>query len=65
MNHLENRPVHKVHAWFVLPLCANAFARLIYSLVIVCGCTYLVFWRGESAWLYVFAVFLLRFRWAF
>ncbi|MBW7895161.1 MAG: hypothetical protein H3C27_08605 [Opitutaceae bacterium] len=50
-------------AWLpALQHIATVTARLVYALGIVGGCTYLVFWRGESGWLYVFAVLLLQFR---
>ena len=36
--------------------------RCAYSLGIFGGCTYLVFWRGESGWLYLLACVLMWFR---
>ena len=36
-------------------------ARIAYAALVLCGTAYLVFWRGESGWLFAFAVFLLRF----
>ncbi|MDD2764169.1 MAG: hypothetical protein PHE83_09380 [Opitutaceae bacterium] len=36
--------------------------RWLYTLSVFCGCTYLVFWRGESGWLFVPACLLLWFR---
>lgn len=44
---------------------ASLAARLAFVLAVIGGCTYLVFWRGETGWLYALAVFLLRYRSAF
>lgn len=31
---------------------------LIWALIIIVGCTYIVFWKGASAWWYVLALAL-------
>lgn len=40
----------------------RAFLRFAFTLAILGGCTVLVFGRGESGWLYVPALFLIRLR---
>lgn len=40
---------------------AALILRHVVTLAVLGGCTYLVFWRGESGWLYVPALFLARF----
>lgn len=40
----------------------RALLRWLYTLAVFGGCTYLVFWRGESGWLYLPACLLLWFR---
>jgi len=40
----------------------HTLARWAYTVAVFGGCTYLVFWRGESGWLFVPAAFLLWFR---
>lgn len=39
-------------------LCAAL--RVFVTLAVLGGCTYLVFWRGESGWLYVPALLVAR-----
>lgn len=48
--------------FILIPVTAAAFARLLWAIFIFCGTAWLVFNRGESAWLFVPAIFLLRFR---
>lgn len=43
-------------------IAIRAFARWSYTVAIFGGCAYLVFWGGESGWLFVPASFLLWFR---
>lgn len=40
----------------------RAVLRWIYTAGIFGGCSYLVFWRGESGWLYLLATMLMIFR---
>jgi len=40
----------------------RAVLRWLYTLAVFGGCTYIVFWRGESGWLYLPACLLLIFR---
>jgi fatty acid desaturase len=37
-----------------------AALRVAVTLAVLAGCTYLVFWRGESGWLYVPALILAK-----
>lgn len=39
---------------------ACATLRVLVTLAVLGGCTYLVFWRGESGWLYVPALILAK-----
>jgi membrane protein YdbS with pleckstrin-like domain len=32
---------------------------IAWALLIVCGCAYVVFWRGESGWWWVLAIVLM------
>jgi hypothetical protein len=34
--------------------------RYLLKAAVLGGCTYLVFWRGESGWIYLPAVFIAR-----
>lgn len=40
----------------------HALLRWLYTVAVFGGCTYLVFWRGESGWLFLPACLLLWFR---
>lgn len=54
---------HVVIMWNDLIVGAlRAAARLVFTLAVFGGCTYLVFWRAESGWLYVPALALMIFR---
>ncbi len=49
--------------WHVAAIgIARAVLRTLYTLAVLGGCSYLVFWRGESAWLYLLAMLLACFR---
>ncbi len=43
-------------------LFLRALLRWLYTVAVFGGCTYLVFWRGESGWLYLPAMLLIWFR---
>jgi hypothetical protein len=45
-------------AWFQT---MRTLVRVGVTLAVLGGCTYLVFWRGESGWLYLPALILARF----
>lgn len=55
-------PRYRPAAWLVFPLCASSVCRLVFTLAILGSCGWLVFFRGESPWWFLFAVFLLRYR---
>lgn len=70
MNTPESKPEFSphVHAFIVgaykrnlLLEFACALLRVLVTLAVLAGCTYLVFWRGESGWLFVPALILARF----
>lgn len=59
MNYPIRIEIVKRPAWLsALP----SVLRTAYTFAVFGGCTYLVFWRGESGWLYVPAVGLIWFR---
>jgi hypothetical protein len=37
------------------------FTSLIWDLALLAGCSYIVFWRGHSAWWFLLAVALMLF----
>ena len=58
----ESEPVRVLvlRALNVLLECALVAMREVVTFAVIGGCTYLVFWRGESGWLYVPAIILAR-----
>ena len=64
-------PEHQIPAGYVVirqtwvdafQFAFRATLRWLYTVAVFGGCSYLVFWRGESGWLYLPASFLLAFR---
>lgn len=49
--------MEKERACFAGAVCE--FCAMIYVLVILAGCTYLVFWKDQSGWLYLLAILLM------
>lgn len=45
-----------------LEITLRAILRWLYTVTVFGGCGYLVFWRGESGWLFLPAMGLLWFR---
>jgi hypothetical protein len=52
------RAMMRRDAWFQT---MRTLVRVGVTLAVLGGCTYLVFWRGESGWLYLPALILARF----
>ncbi|WP_415907288.1 hypothetical protein [Oleiharenicola sp. Vm1] len=62
MNTPETEPVRFLVFRRAFPAAEllGAVLRVLVTLAVLAGCTYLVFWRGESGWLYLPALIVAR-----